>query len=231
MNAVLSSNSSNQVPTNQHSFLLPVWLIFFSSSSSTISSSSFLQMTWEHSFPSSKCEQPFLIWCADHFQLLAGWWKSFKNSWGKKNISTFFQEPCFISRTFFFFIIPYLWLWWTLLFIISFFFWWWCNTFVYRLLHYFTMVYNFLLHHHVLFLTWRRRLFFFNCHLFWTPSLPYHHLLPLLENGGHPRLVCSSCFYWFAHEISWKCTHCQLWLSSSIVLHKTKVKRKMWWIK
>jgi hypothetical protein len=53
----------------------------------------------------------------------------------------------------------------------------------------------------------------------------------LLENGGQPRLVCSNCFYWFKHEISWKCTHCQLWLSTSIVLRKTKVKRKMLWIK
>ncbi len=106
MNAVLSSNSSNQVPTNQHLFLLPVWFIFSSSSSSTISSSSCLQMTWEHSFPSSKCEHHFLIWCADHFQLLSGWWKSFKISQGKKTCLHFsknpvsFQEPSSSSSSY-----------------------------------------------------------------------------------------------------------------------------------
>lgn len=97
MNAVLSSNSSNQVPTNQHSFLPPVWVIFFSPSSSTISSSSSLQMTWEHSFPSSfiphKCEHPFLIWCANHFQLLAGWWKSFKIHEENKTFLLFSKNP------------------------------------------------------------------------------------------------------------------------------------------
>ncbi len=181
MNAVLSSNSPNQVPTNQHSFLLPVWLIFFCSSSSTISSSSSLQMTWEHSFPSSfipyKCEHPFWIWCPDHFQLLAGWWKSFKNSWGKKNISTFFQEPSFFSRTFFFFIIPYLWLWWTLLFIISLFF------FLIMVKH-FCLSSSSLLHNGVQlssssscsFVDMIKALLL-HCHPFWTPSPHYHHLL------------------------------------------------------
>lgn len=149
----------------------------------------------------------------------------------KKNIFTFFQEPSFFSRTFFFFIIPYLWLWWTLLFIISLFF------FLIMVKH-FCLSSSSLLHNGVQlsfssscsFVDMIKALLL-HCHPFWTPSPHYHHLLPFFAwKWWTPKVGLFKLFLLIC-TIHWKCAHCQLWLSSSIVLRKTKVKRKMWWIK